>query len=228
MVHGGPWVRGSHWRWASTRQFLASRGYLVIEPEFRGSTGFGNHLFRAGWRQWGRAMQDDVADVVGWAVGKKLADPSKVCIIGASYGGYATIMGLIRHPELYRCGAAWVAVTDPRLMFQWTDLGDMGTEGREFSLPKLIGDPKADAAMLESVTPVLLADRIKSPLLLAVGGADRRVLPEHGRRLRDEMKAAGHAPEYVEYPTEGHGWLQLETRVDFARRLEDFLARNLR
>ncbi len=227
MVHGGPWVRGSHWRWAPMRQFLASRGYRVIEPEFRGSTGFGYRLFRAGWRQWGRAMQDDVADAVGWAVKKGLADPSRICIIGASYGGYATLMGLVRNPELYRCGAAWVAVTDPRLMFKWSATSDVWSEGREFDLPKLVGDPQADAAMLESVTPLLLADRIKAPLLLAVGGEDRRVPPEHGHGLRDAMRAAGHPAEYVEYPTEGHGWLQLETRVDFARRLEDFLARNL-
>jgi dipeptidyl aminopeptidase/acylaminoacyl peptidase len=227
MVHGGPWVRGSHWEWEPMRQFLATRGFLVIEPEFRGSAGFGRRLFRAGWRQWGRTMQDDVADALGWAVKKGLADPAKVCIIGASYGGYATLMGLIRHPDLYRCGAAWAAVTDPRLMFKWSYTSNVSSEGREYSYPKLIGDPVADAEMLESVTPVLLADQIKAPLLLVMGGQDRRVLPEHGQRLRDAMKAAGHPPEFIEYPTEGHGWLQLETQVDFARRLEAFLARNL-
>ena len=95
-------------------QFLASRGYVVIEPEFRGSSGYGSALYRAGWRQWGRAMQDDVADALAWAVGKGMADPAKVCIAGASYGGYATLMGLARDPTLYRCGVAWAAVTHQR------------------------------------------------------------------------------------------------------------------
>ncbi|CAD5367206.1 Peptidase_S9 domain-containing protein [Rubrivivax sp. A210] len=228
LVHGGPWVRGRSWEWNDDAQFLASRGYLVIEPEFRGSTGYGSAHHRAGFRQWGQAMQDDVADALQWAVAKGLADPKRVCIAGASYGGYATLMGLIRHPELYRCGAAWVAVTDPRLMFQWRVDHDFTDESREYSFPVLIGDPVKDLAMLESVTPVLHAERIKAPLFMAIGGSDWRVAPVHGKRMRDALTSAGRPPEWVEYPDEGHGWLKLETRLDFARRLEAFLARQLR
>ena len=228
LVHGGPWVRHGHWAWNADAQFLASRGYVVIEPEFRGSTGYGGALYRAGWRQWGRAMQDDVADALAWAVGKGMADPAKVCIAGASYGGYATLMGLARDPTLYRCGVAWVAVTDPRLLFQWRRDSDANTESREYSLPQLVGDPVADAAMLDSVTPVLLAERIKAPLLLAFGGQDRRVPLVHGTRMRDALVAAGRPPEWVLYGEEGHGWLKVENQLDFARRLESFLAQHLK
>ena len=228
LVHGGPWVRGRHWGWDGDAQFLASRGYVVIEPEFRGSTGYGQKLFRAGWRQWGQAMQDDVADALGWAVGKGWVDADKVCIAGASYGGYATLMGLIRHPALYRCGVAWVAVTDPRLLFKWNSISDVSEEARQYDYPTLIGDPVKDAAMIDSVTPVLLADRIKVPVMLAFGLADRRVPIVHGERMRDALTAAGNPPLWVTYPDEGHGFFKLENRLDFMRRMEAFLARQLR
>lgn len=228
LVHGGPWVRGRSWQWDADAQFLASRGWVVIEPEFRGSTGYGQALYRAGFRQWGQAMQDDVADALAWAVDKKIADPKRVCIAGASYGGYATLMGLIRHPELYRCGAAWVAVTDPRLMFKWRIDYDVITEHREHSYPELIGDPVNDATMLASVAPVEHAERIKAPLLLAFGGGDRRVPLIHGERMRSALTAAGRPPEWLLYPDEGHGWFKVENRIAFARRLEDFLTRHLK
>ena len=227
LVHGGPWVRGGHWQWDADAQFLASRGYLVIEPEFRGSTGYGDKHFKAGWKQWGLAMQDDVADAVAWAVVKGWVDPKRVCIAGASYGGYATLMGLIRHPELYRCGAAWVAVTDPRLLYELDWVSDLSEEHRKFGLPVMLGDPVKDAAALAAAAPVELAARIKAPLLLAFGVEDRRVPLEHGQRMRAALRAAGHEPEWVTYPGEGHGWWLVENRVDFARRLERFLAKHL-
>jgi len=227
LVHGGPWVRGRRWEWDGDAQFLASRGYVVIEPEFRGSTGYGNRLYRAGWKQWGQAMQDDLVDALEWTVAKGWVDPKRVCIAGASYGGYATLMGLARHGDRFRCGVAWAGVTDPRLMFRWRADYDVDSEHREHSYPKLVGDPEADKAMLDANTPVLLADRIKAPLLLAYGSEDRRVPPVHGTRMRDALTAAGRPPEWVLYPGEGHGWLKLETRLDFARRLEQFLAKHL-
>ena len=230
LVHGGPWVRGGQWRWDPMPQFLASRGYVVIEPEFRGSTGFGGEHFRAGWRQWGQAMQDDVADAVLWAAQQRLVDPARVCIAGASYGGYATLMGLVRHPELYRCGAAWLAVTEPLRLLErsawWDD--DVGAEARKHSLPALVGDAKADAAMLKAVSPVQQAARIRAPVLLAYGELDRRVPLVHGREMRDALTAAGRPPEWIVYPGEGHGWRKPENRHDFARRLEAFLAQHLK
>ncbi len=228
LVHGGPWVRGGHWQWDADAQFLASRGYAVIEPEFRGSTGYGEAHFRAGWKQWGGPMQDDVADAVKWAADKGLIDPKRVCIAGASYGGYAALMGLARYPDLYRCGIAWVAVTDPRLMFSSSWLNDIDEESKKYDLRTLIGDPDKDAAMLKAAAPVELAARIKAPVLLAFGGEDRRVPLEHGTLMRDALRAAGNDPEWVVYPDEGHGWLRIETRIDFANRVERFLARNLK
>ena len=227
MVHGGPWVRGGQWTWEPTEQFLASRGYLVINPEYRGSTGYGQAHFRAGWRQYGRAMQDDVADALQWAIKQGWVDPKRVCIAGASYGGYAALMGLVRHPELYRCGIAWVAVTDVRLLFEDSWASDISEEARRWSLPTLIGDPKADAAMLREVSPVTHAARIKAPLLLAFGQEDRRVPLEHGQAMRSALQDVGRNPEWVVYPGEGHGWLRIDNRVDFAKRLEAFLARHL-
>ena len=227
LVHGGPWVRGGHWAWNDDAQFLASRGYVVIEPEYRGSMGYGEKLFRAGDKQWGTTMQDDVADAVQWAAAKGLIDPKRVCIAGASYGGYATLMSLARHPELYRCGIAWAAVTDPRLMFSFSWLSDISEEWKKYGMRELIGDPDTDAAMLKAAAPTEQAARIKAPVLLAFGETDRRVPLEHGTTMRDALRAAGNDPEWVTYPDEGHGWLRVETRVDFANRVERFLAKNL-
>ena len=229
LVHGGPWVRGGHWQWDPMAQFLASRGYLVISPEFRGSLGYGQAHFRAGWKQWGRAMQDDVADALLWAQKQGLAS-QQACIAGASYGGYATLMGLVRHPELYRCGVAWVAVTDPFLFLEgsfWVN-DDISAAGRRHTLPDMVGDAKADAEMLTAVSPVAQAARIRAPLLLAFGERDLRVPLAHGRRLRSALRDAGREPEWVTYPNEGHSWRLAETRTDFALRVEAFLARHLK
>jgi dipeptidyl aminopeptidase/acylaminoacyl peptidase len=228
LVHGGPWLRGTEWRWNADAQFLASRGYVVIEPEFRGSTGFGRRHFRAGFKNWGTTMQDDVADAVGWAADKGLIDGKRVCIAGGSYGGYATLMGAIRYPDLYRCGVAWVAVTDPRLLFEETWANDTSRESQRYSMPTLIGDPVKDAQMLKAATPVERANEIKIPILMAFGIEDRRVPLEHGKRMRAAMQAAGQQPEYVSYDGEGHGWLKVENRVDFWQRVEKFLAKNLK
>ncbi len=227
LVHGGPWVRGRSWQWKSDAQFLASRGYVVIEPEFRGSKGYGQRLFRAGWRQWGQAMQDDLVDALGWAVGKGWVDKDRVCIAGASYGGYATLMGLVRHPDSFRCGVAWAAVTDPRLMFKWSYNYNLLDDARAFDLPKLLGDPDTDVAMLEANAPVLQASRIRAPVMLAVGRLDRRVPLEHGERMRAALTAAGRPPEWVAYDDEGHGFFKVENRIDFMRRVDTFLAKNL-
>jgi len=226
LVHGGPHLRGGSWRWHADSQFLASRGYLVLEPEFRGSTGYGAKLFRAGWKQWGLAMQDDVADATRWAVAQGLADGKRVCIAGASYGGYATLMGLVRDPELYRCGVAWVAVTDIGLMYslRWSDLPEAW---KEYGMPLLIGDPVKDAAQFEATSPLKQAVRVTQPLLLAFGGEDRRVPREHGTRFRDAVRQTNAQVEWIEYSDEGHGWFKPENRYDFWNRVEQFLAKQL-
>jgi len=228
LVHGGPWMRGTEWKWNADAQFLASRGYVVVEPEFRGSEGFGIRHLRAGFKNWGTTMQDDVADAVRWAAEKGMIDGKRVCIAGGSYGGYATFMGAIRYPDVYRCGVAWMAVTDPRLLFEETWTSDMTRELTRFSMPTKIGDPVRDADLLKAAAPVERAKEIKIPILMAFGIEDRRVPIEHGKRMRAAMQAAGQQPEYVSYEGEGHGWLKVENRIDFWTRVEKFLAKNLK
>ncbi|MBI5256067.1 MAG: S9 family peptidase [Burkholderiales bacterium] len=227
LVHGGPWVRGHRWGWEPEAQFLASRGYLVVAPEFRGSTGYGQRWFEAGWKQWGLKMQDDIADATRWAAAQKLADPQRICIAGGSYGGYATLMGLVRDPALYRCGVAWAAVTDIQLMFdlRWSDFNE---EWKAYGMPLLVGDPVKDAAQFEATSPLHQAARITRPLLLAHGGIDRRVPVEHGARLRDALRKTNDRVEWIGYADEGHGWAKPENRYDFYTRMERFLATHLK
>jgi dipeptidyl aminopeptidase/acylaminoacyl peptidase len=226
LVHGGPWVRGGDWRWDADSQFLASRGYVVLEPEFRGSTGFGHQHFKAGWKQWGLAMQNDVADGTRWAIDKGLADPKRICIAGASYGGYATLMGLVNDPDLYRCGIEWVGVTDISLMYSisWSDTSE---SSKKYGMPLLVGDPEKDAAQLKATSPIAQASRIKQPLLLAYGGLDDRVPLKHGTEFRDAVTKTNPDVEWVVYPEGGHGWSLLKDNVDWWTRVEKFLARNI-
>jgi len=228
LVHGGPWARVGYWQWQPMEQFLASRGYLVISPEFRGSTGYGDAHFKAGFKQWGKAMQDDVADAVLWAQSKGYAD-KRVCIAGASYGGYATLMGLVNNPELYRCGVAWVGVADLLLtvdgsLFVWDDASG---EQRKYGIKKMIGDSSTELDALKAVSPIEQASRIRAPVLLAYGEDDRRVPIAHGNRMRAALQKAGNDPEWITYPGEGHGWLMVKNRVDFAQRVEKFLDKNI-
>ena len=226
LVHGGPFVRGTHWEWDGEAQFLASRGYVVIEPEFRGSTGYGFKLFREGWKQWGLGMQTDVADAVKWATDQGWIDPKRVCIAGASYGGYATLMGLIDQPELYQCGFEWVGVTDINLMYDihWSDSSEAW---KRYSMPTLVGDQVADAKQFEQTSPIKQASRLHRPLLMAYGANDYRVPIKHGQDFRDAVTRSNKDVEWVVYPEEGHGWRELKTNVDFWGRVEKFLARNI-
>ena len=229
LVHGGPYVRGKSWGWNAEVQFLASRGYAVLEPEFRGSTGFGASHFRAGWKQWGLKMQDDIADGTRWAAAQGYADPKRVCIAGASYGGYATLMGLIKDPELYRCGIDWVGVTDINLLYDghWNFASDMPDGWKQYGMPSLVGDQVKDAEQLKATSPLLRAAEIKQPLLLAYGGADRRVPLPHGTKFYDAVKQGNPNVEWIEYEEEGHGWALPKNRIDFWGRVEKFLDKNI-
>ncbi|MBN8489118.1 MAG: S9 family peptidase [Burkholderiales bacterium] len=226
LVHGGPFVRGGSWAWDSEVQFLASRGYAVLQPEFRGSTGFGNRHATAGWRQWGAAMQDDLADAARWAVSQGIADAARIAIAGSSYGGYAAMMGLARQSDLFACAVNWLGVTDLDLLYSahWSDLPKVF---KEHGLPKVLGDRQADARMLREHSPLHVAAQIRKPVLMAYGERDRRVPIEHGERLRDALKLHNPNMEWVSYPKEGHGWSRLSTQIDFWERVERFLARHL-
>jgi dipeptidyl aminopeptidase/acylaminoacyl peptidase len=229
LVHGGPYVRGGSWGWHPESQFLASRGYAVLEPEYRGSTGFGDKHFRAGWKQWGLAMQNDIADGARWAIAEGIVDPRRICIAGASYGGYATLMGLVNDPDLYQCGVNWVGVTDINLMYtgHWSFQSDLPERWRKYGMPELVGDQVADAAQLKATSPLEQAARIKQPILLAYGGADQRVPPYHGEKFYAAVKQTNPDVEWVLYPNEGHGWAVPKNRIDFWTRVEKFLDRNI-
>ncbi len=227
LVHGGPYLRGTVWQWNPEVQFLASRGYAVLQPEFRGSTGYGQQLFRAGWKQWGLAMQDDLVDAVKWAVSQGIVDPKRVCIAGASYGGYAVLEGLERDPDVYRCGIDWVGVTDLQLLYtaDWSDWSDAS---KKYYLPNLVGDRVADAEQLKATSPVTNVARIRAPLLMAYGGHDKRVPLEHGESFHEALrKQPGASVEWVVYGKEGHGWRSTETDIDFWNRVAKFLDTNL-
>ncbi|RSZ55356.1 S9 family peptidase [Massilia atriviolacea] len=229
LVHGGPYVRGGEWGWSAEGQFLASRGYAVLEPEFRGSTGFGKAHYHAGWKQWGLKMQDDLADAAKWAIAQGIADPKRICIAGASYGGYATLMGLVNDPALFQCGINWVGVTDIKLLYtgHWSFTSDMSAGYLKYGAPALIGDPVKDAAQLHATSPLQQAARIRQPLLLAYGAVDRRVPLYHGKKFVEALKPHNAQVEWVVYEEEAHGWSLPKNRIDFWGRVEKFLQRHI-
>lgn len=222
LVHGGPFVRGEHWGWHSQAQFLASRGYAVLQPEFRGSTGYGAKHERLGWKQWGLTMQDDVTDGTKWAVEQGIADPKRICIAGASYGGYATLWGLIKEPALYQCGISWVGVSDISYLYTLNE-SDFDDDTAKYYLPKKVADQVSDAAQIKATSPVEHAAKLKRPLILAYGGVDRRVPIAHGKRMMAALKEHNSQVEWIEYPDEAHGWTQLKNNVDFWSKVEKLL-----
>lgn len=231
LVHGGPFVRAEYWGFSADSQFLASRGYLVIQPEVRGSTGYGDRLFRAGWKQWGLGMQDDVTDATRWALAQGLADPKRIAIAiaGASYGGYAAMMGLLKEPGLYKAGINWVGVTDIGLMYElgWSDF--MGSKWMRYGMPRMVGDLENDRAQLVATSPLQQAACIKQPVLMAYGEEDYRVSLQHGTRMRGALNEAGNKQvEWIQYEGEGNGWMLEENNVDFWTCVEKFLARHLK
>ena len=226
LVHGGPFAPAPSWRWDAEVQFLNARGYAVLQPQFRGTMGFGKAHFRAGWRQWGKAMQNDVADATRWAIAQGIADPKRVAIAGASYGGYATLMGLLRDPELFRCGVAWVGVTDLDMLYSvnWSDMSD---SWKLHGMPAMVGDRVKDAAELRENSPLTHAAKIKQPMLLAYGSADRRVPLVHGEAFRKAVGAGNSQVEWVVYDDEGHGWRAPANQIDFWNRTARFLDKQL-
>lgn len=227
LHYGGPWVRPLHWQWDPVVQFLASRGYAVFMPAPRASTGFGYKLFRAGWKQWGLAMQDDVTDGVKQLIAQGKVDGRRVALMGASYGGYLTMMGLVKEPELFRCGVNWVGVTDPSFMFTvtWTDFNRFGAP--DTNLRRLIGDPDKDAQQFRDTSPLLRAAEIKQPVLMAYGAQDQRVPLINGEKMRAALAGHNKSVQWVVYPDEAHGWRREANQIDFWTRVEKFLGESL-
>jgi len=174
-------------------------------------------------------MQDDITDGARWAIAEGIADPKRVCIAGGDYGGYAALMGLIREPELFRCGIDWAGVTDINLLYDghWSFSSDLPEAYKQYGMPVLVGDQEKDAEQFKATSPLLHASQIKQPLLLAYGGSDYRVPIYHGSKFYKAVKEGNPQVEWIEYSEEGHGWYLPKNRIDFWTRVEKFLDKNL-
>jgi dipeptidyl aminopeptidase/acylaminoacyl peptidase len=174
-------------------------------------------------------MQNDVADGARYLIAKGIVDPKRICIAGASYGGYATLMGLINDPDLFKCGIDWVGVTDINLLYSggWSRPSDMTDDLRKYSMPDMLGDPVKDAAQIKATSPIELASRVTQPVILAYGGVDVRVPLYHGKKFYDAVTKTNHNVQWIEYPDEGHGWRLPKNNVDFWTRVEKFLDQNI-
>ncbi|MCG8591947.1 MAG: alpha/beta fold hydrolase [Proteobacteria bacterium] len=217
VPHGGPHARDTLDFDAET-QFLASRGYAVLRPNFRGSTGYGRRHLQASFGEWGRAMQQDVADGVSWLVAQGIADPKRIAILGASYGGYAALQGSATTPDLYRCAISWAGISDLNLLLRQRD---MWIRGRPDS--RWIGHWLFDRSKLASVSPLKSVERIRVPILLIHGEYDSVVIPRHSKRMAKALKKAGKKHEYLELPREWHYTFQEENRMLAYQRIEKFL-----
>lgn len=229
LVHDGPFRRGGSLDWDSRTQFLASRGYAVLEPEYRGSTGYGAAHYRAGWKQWGLKMQDDLADGARWAISQGIANANRICIAGSGYGGYGALMGVAKDGDLFQCAVSFGAMTDLRRMLRdnWVQTNTTIDEVNRYSMDQLIGDPKADAARLEAASPIEIAARIQRPLLLAHGESDYSVPIQHGKSFRITVSKTNSDVEWIEYQGETHELTLSKNRIDFWTRVERFLDKHI-
>ena len=232
-IHGGPFARADFWGplWAggfgvAEAQLLASRGYAVVVPNFRVTPGLGRKIYVAGFNSIGRQMSEDHEDAAKWAVEQGFADPQRMCISGASYGGYATLQALVKTPDLFKCGIAGLSVTDLDLQLSSTS-GDTAysTEAVKF-WREIIGEDKVKGTA-KSVSPVHFADRIKAPVFFYAGADDIRTPLEQTTRMVDAMRRAGQKPEVMIKRDEGHGFGKLENRVEQYEKILDFLDRHI-
>lgn len=225
VVHGGPWGRDT-WGYNSLHQWLANRGYAVLSPNFRGSTGFGKAFVNAGDKAWGRKMHDDLIDAVEWAAGEGIADKARVAIYGGSYGGYATLAGLTFTPDVFACGVDIVGPSNLVTLLQsvppyWKPMLDLFTTR--------VGDHRTSEgqAFLKERSPLTYADRICKPLLIGQGANDPRVKQAEADQIVNAMREKGLPVTYVLYPDEGHGFARPENRMSFNAVAEAFLAGQL-
>jgi dipeptidyl aminopeptidase/acylaminoacyl peptidase len=222
-VHGGPWARDV-WGYHPEAQWLANRGYLCIQVNFRGSTGYGKAFVNAGDREWGGRMQDDLSDAVAFAVGQGWADPERVAIYGGSYGGYAALAGATFTPDLFCCAVDIVGPSNLKTLIEtippyWAPMVSQ--------FHRRVGNPEQDAAFLWSRSPLSAASSIRIPMLIAQGANDPRVKQAESEQIVAAMRAAGVEHEYLLFPDEGHGFAKPENRLRFYAAADRFLARHL-
>lgn len=217
MPHGGPFARDSEtWDWWP--QFLADRGYVVIQPNYRGSSGYGTEFARKGQGQWGLAMQDDLDDAIKAVADLGLADPARVCMVGASYGGYAAMRAAQRDGKRYRCAVSYAGVSDLNRMLKHT-AGFLGGGARSDWL-------REQAPDLKNVSPLNFPEQFSIPLLLVHGDEDRVVPPVQSKLMAQKLKAAGKDVTYIVQPEADHHFSRTEDRLEFLKALEMFLAKH--
>ncbi len=222
--HGGPWVRDD-WGYNPEVQFLANRGYAVFQPNYRGSTGYGRSFWEASFKQWGRAMQDDVSDGVQWLVQQGIADPGRIAIYGGSYGGYCTLAGITFTPDLYAAAVDYVGVSN---LFTFMNTVPPYWKPYQQMMYEMVGDPEQDKELMTACSPVFHVDRIRTPLFIAQGANDPRVNKAESDQMVAALKARGVAVEYLVKDNEGHGFQNEENRLEFYEAMERFLARHLK
>lgn len=222
--HGGPWARDI-WEYNPEVQFLASKGYAVLQMNFRGSTGYGRNHKELSYKQWGQNMQNDITDGVNWLIEKGIADPKRIAIYGGSYGGYATLRGITKDPNLYACAIDYVGVSNLFTFMEafppyWKPLLQM--------MYDMVGDPVKDKDMLTDNSPVFMVDRIKTPLFVAQGANDPRVNKSESDQMVEALRARGVDVDYMVKDNEGHGFANEENRFEFYEAMEAFLAKYLK
>ncbi len=223
LVHGGPWARDT-WGYSPIVQWLANRGYGVLQVNFRGSTGYGKAFINAGNRQWAATMHDDLIDAVNWLIKQGIADPEKVAIMGGSYGGYATLVGLTFTPEVFAAGVDIVGPSNLVTLMKsippyWAPL--------LANMYHRVGNLETEEEFLKERSPLFFVDRIQKPLLIGQGANDPRVKEAESEQIVAAMKQAGKPVEYVLYTDEGHGFARPENRLHFFAIAEEFLAKYL-
>ncbi len=221
--HGGPWAR-DEWSYNPEVQFLANRGYAVLQMNFRGSTGYGRKFWEASFKEWGKTMQDDITDGVQWLIKEGIADPKRVAIYGGSYGGYATLAGVTFTPDLYAAAVDYVGVANLFTFMKtippyWKPFLDMFHE--------MVGDPEKDKELLAAESPVMHVDKIKTPLFVAQGAQDPRVNKNESDQMVDALRKRGVDVEYMVKDNEGHGFHNEENKVAFYEAMEKFLDQHL-
>lgn len=221
--HGGPWARDT-WGYNQEVQFLANRGYAVLQVNFRGSTGYGKKFVDAGNKQWGLKMQDDITDGVQWLIKQGIADPKKIGIYGASYGGYATLAGIAFTPDLYAAAVDYCGVSNIFTLLK-TIPPYWETQVKMFH--ERVGDPEKDKELLTKISPVFHADKIKTPLFVAQGANDPRVNKAESDQIVEALKKRNITVEYMVKDNEGHGFANEENRFDFYKAMESFFAKHL-